>query len=180
MYCGVALLALVFCGLYLILVPSYVIEIVPKLLLSAVGFAIVMLSVSIICRTEDYTSKLNRIVGFKEFIETVEKDKLEEMLESNPEFYYDILPYAIVLGVSDKWEKKFEDLTIKPPQWATGSFSDTVFNIVLFNTLMRNVNINMVKTFISHPSSGSRSGGSGGHFGGFGGGGHGGGGFRGK
>lgn len=179
MYSGVALLALLFCGLYLIIVPSYVIEIAPKLLLSAVGFAIVMLSVSLICRTEDYTAKLNRIVGFKEFIETVEKEKLEEMLESNPEFYYNVLPYAIVLGVSDKWEKKFEDLTVKPPQWATGSFSDTVFNVILFNSLMRNMNMHMVKTFVSRPSSGSGSG-HGGHFGGFSGGGHGGGGFRGK
>ena len=180
MYLGVAALSLLFCGFYLIIVPSYVIEIVPKLLLSAIGFAIVMLSVSIIGRTEEYTEKLNRIVGFKEFIETAEKEKLEEMLDSNPEFYYNVLPYAIVLGVSDKWEKKFEDLTVRPPQWATGSFSNTAFNIIMFNSLMRSVNINIARTIVSRPSSSSRSGGSGGHFGGFGGGGHGGGGFRGK
>ena len=180
MYAGVAALALLFCGLYVLLVPSYVIEIVPKLLICAIGFAIIMLSVWIISRSEEYCEKLNRIVGFREFIETAEKDKLEEMLESNPEFYYNILPYAIVLGVSDKWEKKFEGLTVRPPQWASGRFDSTVFNIIMFNSLMRSVNINMVKTIISRPSSSSRSGGSGGHFGGFGGGGHGGGGFRGK
>ncbi len=184
LYGAVGLLALVFCALYLVLVPSYVIELLPKFILAAVGFAIVMLSVSLISRADDYTEKLNRIVGFKEFIETVEKDKLEEMLESNPEFYYNVLPYAIVLGVSDKWADKFEGLTVKPPQWSTGSMSDTIFNIMIFNSVMRNVNINMTKTFLSRPSSGSSSGfrGGGGHggFGGFSGGGHGGGGFRGR
>lgn len=179
LYGAVALLALVFCGIYILLVPSYVIETLPKLLLAAIGFAIVMTSVSLICRTEDYNTKLNRIIGFKEFIETVEKDKLEEMLESNPEFYYNVLPYAIVLGVSDKWANKFDGLTVNPPQWATGSFSDTLFSAMLFNSLMRNVNTNMVRTFLSRPSSGSSSGFHG-SFGGFGGGGHGGGGFRGK
>lgn len=184
LYCAVGLLALVFSALYLVLVPTYVMEVVPKFILAAIGLAIVMLSVSLISRTDDYTEKLNRIVGFKEFIETVEKEKLEEMLESNPEFYYNVLPYAIVLGVSDKWANKFEGLTVKPPQWSTGNLTDTVFSIMIFNSIMRNVNINMTKTFLSRPSSGSssgfRGGGGFGGFGGFGGGGHGGGGFRGR
>lgn len=179
LYCAVGLLALLFSALYLVLVPSYVIEPLPKFLLAAICFAIVMLSVSLICRKEEYTEKLNRIIGFKEFIETAEKDKLEEMLESNPEFYYNVLPYAIVLGVSDKWANKFAGLTVKPPQWATGNFSDTLFSAMMFNSLMRNVNTNMARTFVSRPSSGSSSGFHG-SFGGFSGGGHGGGGFRGK
>ena len=178
LYCAVAGLSLLFCGLYMLIVPSYVIELLPKFLLGVVGFAIVMFSVSLIVRTEDYSKKLNRILGFKDFIETVEKEKLEMMLESNPEFYYNVLPYAIVLGVSDKWEKKFEGLTIKPPQWATGHHSNTVFNVLVFNSLMHNANMNMIKTMVSRPSSSSRGGfgGHGGHIGG----GHGGGGFRGK
>lgn len=178
-YCLVGLLALLFSALYIILVPSYVMEALPKFLLAAISFAIVMLSVSLINRTEEYGARLNRIVGFKEFIETAEKDKLETMLESNPEFYYNILPYAIVLGVSDVWADKFKGLTMEPPQWATGDFTDTVFSVMLFNSLMRNVNANMVTTFLSRPSSGGSSGFHG-SFGGFGGGGHGGGGFRGK
>lgn len=179
LYCAVGLLALVFSAIYAALIPSYIIETLPKCILAAIGFAIVMLSVSLVCRTEDYTEKLNRIIGFKEFIETVEKDKLEQMLESNPEFYYNVLPYAIVLGVSDKWANKFEGLTVKPPQWATGNFSDSVFSVIVFYSLMRNVNTDMARTFISRPSSGSSSGFHG-SFGGFGGGGHGGGGFRGR
>ena len=35
----------------------------------------------------------------------------------NPEYFYNILPYAYVLGVSDKWMKKFEGITMEAPHW---------------------------------------------------------------
>ncbi len=185
-YLGVALLAALFSLIYVLFLPSYYVEVIPKIILCVVGFAIVMLSACIISRTEKYTEKLNHIVGFREFITLTEKDKLEAMLEENPELYYQILPYAIVLGVSDIWENKFANLTIAPPSWTTRSYSDGVFDFMLFNMAMRNVNTRMTSAFVSRPSSspssGSFSGGGshGGHFGGFSGGGHGGGGARGR
>ena len=182
MYAGVAALAAVVTVIYALFVPSHVVETLPKVMLGAIGFAIVMFSASLISRTEVYTEKLNKIVGFRDFIMTVEKDKLETMLESNPEFYYQVLPYAQVLGVSDIWENKFAALTIAPPSWSTYSRSDMMFDFFVFNAAMRNVSRNMTENFISRPSSGSYSGGGshGGSFGGFSGGGHGGGGARGR
>lgn len=185
-YCGVALLAALFSVIYVVFLPSYYVEVVPKIILCIVGFAIVMLSACIISRTEKYVEKLDQIIGFRDFILLTEKDKLEAMLEGNPELYYQVLPYAIVLGVSDIWENKFANLTIAPPSWTTRSYSDRVFDFVLFNTAMRRMNTRMTTTFVSRPqsspSSGSFSGGGshGGSFGGFSGGGHGGGGFRGR
>ncbi len=185
-YVGVALLAAVFGVIYVLALPSYYVEVVPKIILCIVGFAIVMLSACIVSRTEKYTEKLNQIVGFREFITLTEKDKLEVMLEENPELYYQVLPYAIVLGVSDIWENKFAKLTIAPPSWTTRSYSNSVFDFMVFNAAMRRVNTRMTTSFVSRPqsspSSGSFSGGGshGGHFGGFSGGGHGGGGFRGR
>lgn len=185
-YCGVALLAALFSLIYVLVLPSYFVETAPKIVLCIVGFAIVMLSACIVSRTDEYVEKLDQIVGFREFILLTEKDKLEAMLEDNPELYYQILPYAIVLGVSDIWENKFANLTIAPPSWSTRSYSDTVFDFMIFNAAMRRMNTRMTNTFISRPqsspSSGSFSGGGshGGSFGGFSGGGHGGGGFRGK
>ncbi|MDE6075833.1 MAG: DUF2207 domain-containing protein, partial [Clostridia bacterium] len=130
MYAGVVLLSLVCTAVYVIFIPSYVIEIVPKLILCLIGFAIVILSTTIISRTEAYTEKLNHIVGFRDFIKYAEKDKLEALLEGNPEYYYQVLPYAIVLGVSDIWEDKFAALTVPPPTWTTNSYMDGMFSIV--------------------------------------------------
>lgn len=42
------------------------------------------------------------VVGFKEFLETVEKDKLEELVEDDPTYFYNILPYTMALGISEK------------------------------------------------------------------------------
>lgn len=182
MYAGLALLSLAFAAVYILFIPSYIIEIVPKLILCIVGFAIVIFSTTIISRTEEYTEKLNKIIGFRDFILYAEKEKLEAMLEQNPEYYYQVLPYAIVLGISDVWENKFAALTVPPPAWTTDNYVDTMFSIVVFNSVLRSVNANMTSNFTSRPSSSSLSGGGhgGGSFGGFSGGGHGGGGFRGR
>lgn len=185
-YAGIALLAAVFSVIYVLILPSYFVETAPKIILCVVGFAIVMLSATLVSRTESYVEKLNHIVGFRDFIMLTEKDKLEAMLEENPELYYQVLPYAIVLGVSDIWENKFAAITIAPPSWTTQRYADGAFDFIIFNSAMRRVNIRMTTTFISRPasspSSGSFSGGGshGGSFGGFSGGGHGGGGSRGR
>ncbi|MDE7086888.1 MAG: DUF2207 domain-containing protein, partial [Clostridia bacterium] len=181
-YLGIAVLSAVCVAVYVFFVPSYIVEVLPKIILGAAGFAIVMLSTLLVSRTEKYTQKLNKIVGFRNFILYAEKNRLETMLEQNPEFYYQILPYAIVLGVSDIWENKFAALTVTPPNWVVGSRHDTLFNFMVFNAAIRTVNTRMTTAFIFRPSSGSFSGGGshGGSFGGFSGGGHGGGGARGR
>ncbi len=130
-------------------------------------------------KTEYYASLMNEITGFKQFIETAEKEKLEAMLEEDPQYYYNILPYANVLGVSDKWENKFEELeSVPPPTYYYGG--PDIFDFMLFNSMFRSSFTSFTSAMISRPSSSSYSGG-GGHFGGFGGfgGGFGGGGFGG-
>lgn len=39
-------------------------------------------------RTEYGTQILGRILGFKNFLETVEKDRLEAMVQDDPEYFY--------------------------------------------------------------------------------------------
>ena len=126
-------------------------------------------------RTESYIKNLGEIVGFKNFLEVAEKDRLEMLLEENPQYYYDILPYANVLGVSDKWENKFKDITVQPPSYVVGHVD--VLDLYVYSSIMRSINTNMCAAMSPKPSSSSRSG-----FGGFGGGsggGFGGGGFGG-
>ena len=126
-------------------------------------------------RTEKYCEIMGDILGFKEFITVTEEDKIKTMLESQPELYYKVLPYAQVLGVTDEWEDKFKNITIQPPTWCVG-YRMTVFDYLILNRMMRTATIVMMTR--PEPKGGSfvgRSGG-GGHFGGFGGGGFGGGG----
>ena len=105
-------------------------------------------------------------------IENVEKDKINELVLENPNYFYDILPYAYVLGVSDKWSKNFESIAVEPPTWYSGTNFDT-FNVVSFNNSLNKTINSASSSMNSRPyesSGGSSSGGfSGGGSGGGGG-----------
>ncbi|MDE7395187.1 MAG: DUF2207 domain-containing protein, partial [Clostridiales bacterium] len=124
-------------------------------------------------RTPYYTNELNEIMGFKDFLQSAEKERLEMLLAENPQYYYDILPYANVLGVSSIWEDKFKNLTVEPPRYYRSS--DAVFDLLLFNTFYRRSYARASTVAVSRPSSSSRSGGGFRGGGGFSGGGFGGG-----
>ena len=143
----------------------------------AFGYAILWMQKSLLVRTESYTETLGFILGFKEFILVTKKDRIEAMLETHPELFYDVLPYAQVMDVSNEWEEKFKSITIKPPAWYDGDY--TLFDYWLINRSMRSMRYAMSSRPSNNGSSVGRSGG-GGFSGGFsgGGGGGGGGGFR--
>jgi len=111
---------------------------------------------------------LGRVRGFKKFLEIAEKPKLEELVMEDPEYFYNILPYTYVLGVSDKWMKKFEDIALKEPEWYGGSVA---FNVCAFESFMNSTYSSISNAMSSSPSSSGSGGGfSGGGSGGGGGG----------
>ena len=75
----------------------------------------------VITRTEDGYRIKGEIMGFKEFIETVDKPRLEALLAETPTLFYDIIPYAYVLDVHKKWVDKFEDIALQPADWYSSS-----------------------------------------------------------
>ena len=129
-------------------------------------------------RTDEYNDRLGQILGFKNFIEYTEKDKIEFMLKEDPELYYRILPYAQVLGVSNAWTDKFKGLDLTPPTWCSYTTGDFVFDLIVWNSMFRAMGRGFAQNMISRPST-HGNGFGGGHFGGHGGGGFGGGGMRG-
>ncbi len=99
---------------------------------------------------------LGKIRGFKNFLETAEKDKLEAMVNSNPTYFYDILPFTYVLGVSDKWIKKFETINMQAPSWYDGH---DAFSVVAFGTFIGST-MTSAQSVMASSSSSSSSGGS--------------------
>ncbi len=164
------------CLLITVFCNRHILSLVERIVVSVSAYAVVLGSVKILSYTERYNKALGDVLGFKDFILFAEKDRLEAMLEENPELYFDVLPYAQVLGVSDVWEEKFKGLKLDPPSWAYGT-DFTLFDYLFLRNLMRTMSYQMLSrpqqsggTFIG------RSGGGGG-FGGFSGGGSGGGGM---
>ncbi len=114
-------------------------------------------------RTKYGNEILGKIGGFKNFLETVEKDKLEALVEKNPTYFYDILPYTYVLGISDKWIKKFESISIVAPTWYAGN-SD--FDLNSFSSFINDTMSSAESSMSSSPSSSSGGDFSGGSSGG--------------
>lgn len=101
-------------------------------------------------RTPYGKEMLEKIQGFKNFLKTAEKPRLEQLVMENPEYFYNILPYTYVLGVSNKWMKKFEDIAIEPPQWYDGY---TDFNTYVFMSFMNSTYSSISNEMASRPSS---------------------------
>lgn len=80
-------------------------------------------------RTKAGNQVYGQILGFKEFIKKAELDRLKMLVEENPSYYYDIMPYAYVLGLSDQWIENFETMHMPEPDWYSGRdpFGDAVF-----------------------------------------------------
>ena len=114
---------------------------------------------------------LGKLKGFKNFLETAEKEKLEAMVMQDPTYFYKILPYTYVLGVSDKWIKKFEMISIQEPSWYD---STNPFDMVSFGSFINSTMSSAQNVMSSSPSSNSSSSSGGGSSGGGSGGGGGG------
>ncbi len=151
---------------------------------SVVVSLVALVAMSFSAATKQWTeygyTMTGRLKGFKYFIETTEAERLRAMVEQDPAYFYRILPYAYVMGVSEKWAKHFETIAMAPPAWyygpanyyMGGGYFNTVFFIHTFGHSMRRINTAMIS--VPRSSGGSFSGG-----GGFGGGGGSGGGFGG-
>jgi uncharacterized membrane protein YgcG len=109
-------------------------------------------------RTKKGTLLYQQLAGFKEFIKSVEKDRLKEFLKQDEHYFDKVLPYAIVFDVADSWKDKLKGLDVPPPTWYSGNY--TTFNTYTFmNSLDHSMNT-MSNTFYSSPSSSGSSGGS--------------------
>jgi len=120
------------------------------------------------------------ILGLQEFMNRVDKDRLQRM---PPDTFEKYLPYAMALGVEHHWAQAFAGIVKDPPSWyaaPAGYAYGMGFNPILFSSSMHSMASDMHQVFVSAPrasstGSGWRGGGFGGG-GGFSGGGFGGGG----
>ena len=83
-------------------------------------------------------------------------DRLEALVEQDPKYFYSILPYAYVFGLSDKWAKKFKSIAVEPPNWFYGSdyYGAGIFNTVVFMSMLNNCTKSFAAT-VKIPDSGS-------------------------
>lgn len=109
-----------------------------------------------------------QILGFKQFIKNAELEQLNSLVEQHPEYFYRILPYAYIFGLTNKWAKHFKNITSYQPSWYDGeSLSYNEWRYSICSTI--NDTQHHIRWDISNSSSSSSGGSS--SDGGFGGGG---------
>lgn len=145
----------------------------------ALPFAILGLALAIFAKfmpakTEIGSQVYAKILGFKMYLHTAERFRLQNL---GPEEFEKYLSYAIVFKIEDEWAKKFEGLYDKAPDWYEGSNVNAIYNAYFFSSFARSFTTTTTTAFNfpTQSSSGSGWSGGGGSFGGFSGGGGGGG-----
>ena len=115
------------------------------------------------------------VLGFQEFMNRVDKDRIQRM---PPDTFEKFLPFAMALGVEHHWAQAFDGIVKDPPSWYVSPNGYVGFTPLYFSSAMHGMATDMHQVFVSSPRA--SSGGSGfSSGGGFGGGGFSGGGFGG-
>lgn len=58
-------------------------------------------------RSELGKSNASQILGLRHYLRTISQEELQRMVELNPDYFFDMLPYAIALGVDGRFAKAF-------------------------------------------------------------------------
>ncbi|MEW6108718.1 MAG: DUF2207 domain-containing protein [Nitrospirota bacterium] len=115
------------------------------------------------------------IIGFQEFLNRAEKDRLIRMKDEN--LFSKYFPYALALDVADNWAKAFEGIYQRPPDWYVSPTGFRTFSPAGFSRSINSAMSSISSAIFSAPRGSGVGGGSGGFSGGgFSGGGFGGGG----
>lgn len=141
--------------------------------------ALVIMMIFMQKRTDQGNTWLGQILGLKEFIESCEVERLEMLVHETPTAFFDVLPYAYVLGISDVWSNKFEKIVMEQPVWFESTRPYSSFSSIFWWSYFSRsfYSYSAAATYVPQPKGGSGGGSIGG--GGFGGGGFSGGGFGG-
>lgn len=143
-------------------VPALVI--VPAGAIGLAGLIVVGFGALMPRRTEKGAQADWQLKGFKLYLGTAEKYRLQWQEKQN--IFETFLPYAMVLGVAEKWSKTFADMNLPPPSWYSGS--DAWSSVYAWHALS---SFNSALSSATIPSGGGSSGGGSGGGGGGGGGG---------
>lgn len=164
-----------------VLSPS---PIIPVILIVLLIILVAVFTYLIKAPTVKGRSIMDDIEGFKMYVNVAEQKQLDALHEPKmtPERFEALLPYAIALGVENRWGSKFEnalkaslqETKSYSPGWYVGAASAMAFSPARFSSDMGRSFSTAISSASTPPGSSSGSGGGGSSGGGGGGGGGGG------
>ena len=76
---------------------------------------VLVLTVSVFAEKTDFRNEENlkiygKVCSFKRFLTVADKGRLEALVEENPDYFFDVLPYFYVFGITKKMRRKFDKI----------------------------------------------------------------------
>lgn len=68
-------------------------------------------------RTENGVRTYSDLTGLRRYMKKVTRAELLRILRSNPDYYYELIPFAYAMGIDRKFSKQFESLRIPACSW---------------------------------------------------------------
>lgn len=87
-------------------------------------------------RTKYGNECLGKIIGFKSTLDQMKKEELENKLQEEPNYFYNMIPYVYSFGILDKWINKGNNIIYNNPDWYIGMKE---FNIKQFKRNIQNI-----------------------------------------
>jgi uncharacterized membrane protein YgcG len=143
-------------GPYLMLYPYYL----TFVMIYTIGIIVIYLFTHVMTKRTEYGNIVyGQAIGFRNFLERAEKHQLENLMILDKEYFFKILPYTYVFGLSKKWINKFEGLVDTSPSWYASSSSGSGFDFDSFSSFTSS---SLTSSNMSASSGGSGGGGAGG------------------
>jgi len=88
---------------------------------SAIGVPVIVLGFGLVmpARTLRGVQLLNHVLGLREYIDRVDRDRLKY---ATLEHYEKLLPFAAAMGLEEKWTEAFESIITEPPRWYVSAY----------------------------------------------------------
>ena len=66
-------------------------------------------------------SHASRILGLRRYLKRVDREELERISDLNPDYFFDMLPFAMALGVDRRFARQFSHMDIPPCSYVKAS-----------------------------------------------------------
>lgn len=95
-------------------------------------------------RTPYANEMLGKIYGFREFLMLAESSHIQNRIENDPQYFYEMLSYAHALGISGTWMRAFDSMALDAPDWYVSTDYDRELDFKRFvNSTMPSVEKSM-------------------------------------
>lgn len=106
----------------------------------SLGFLIVspLMLIGMRGRSAEASELLSMIYGLKDWIMNADKNEIKEISLENDDYFYELLPYSVILGITKKLVRDFEYVDVKFPDWYKqyGVYKGDLMNVVYLNAMI--------------------------------------------